>query len=148
MQQAGWFQLLCNFTEVEVPEAIGHGIHLALWHTFICSIDVPSFSSLDRLGTGDDIPRCKILRGRSVSFHESLSFAVDEKSALSSTSFRHQTSGTIDSSQIKAIRAAFVIQFPQMIIWNCDPLKSFTLVQFSNLEPFESYKEMEDSGVP
>ena len=129
--------------EDEVSKGIvGHGIYLALRHIFTCSIDVPSFSNLDRLGTRNNVPGRKILRVRSVSFHESLSFAVDEKSALSSTSFRHQTAGTIDSCQMEAIRAAFVILFPHTTI--CPLLlryvsfTSSTLVQFSNQEQFQN----------
>ena len=68
---------------------------------------LPSLADLDGHGTRDYIPRGKILGVRCISFHKSLTLAVDEISTLSAHTLSNQTTGTIDSCKNDVVTRCF-----------------------------------------
>jgi len=57
-----------------------------------------TFDNLHSHGSGDDVSGGKILSGRSVSFHESLTEGVSEDTTFTSATFGHEATSTVDTS--------------------------------------------------
>ena len=60
--------------------------------------DTSTLKNLHGHRTGDDVSGGEILSCRSVSFHESLTFAVSENTTFTSAALSHEAAGTVDTS--------------------------------------------------
>lgn len=49
-----------------------------------------AFEDFEVHRAGDDVARCKVFRGRSISFHEAFAFAVEKISAFAASAFCDQ----------------------------------------------------------
>jgi len=70
-------------------------------HVILVLADTPASSDLEGNGPGDDITRGKILGGRGITLHESLTVAVPQDTSLTTRTFSDETTGTIDTSRVE-----------------------------------------------
>lgn len=60
--------------------------------------DTTSFADFHSHGTADNVATGQVLGGRRVPFHEALTFRVSQNTTFSTATFRHETTGSVDSS--------------------------------------------------
>jgi len=63
--------------------------------------DTAAVANLHGHGAGDDVTRGKILGGRSISLHETLTLGVEEVSTLTTSTLSDQAAGTVDTGRVE-----------------------------------------------
>lgn len=63
--------------------------------------DTTAVTDLHGHGTGDDVTRSKILGGRGITLHETLTLGVEEVTTLTTGALSDQAAGTVDTSRVE-----------------------------------------------